>query len=124
MLPYTRGRIFTERVILERDESGVDALGAAREAQWEEYLTSKCRLWWWKGSKSTDKSASEQYARPQATINVTGGDMAVPLGTDVTEADRVARVEKADGSVVTVGPFRVLAVNAYKDHLELSLERP
>lgn len=124
MLPYTRSRTFIESAVFQRDISSTDALGAAQAAEWEEYATSKCRVWWWKGSKSTDKSASEQYARPQATINVTGGDMAVPLGTDVTDEDRVARVLNADGTVFAEGPFRVLSVNPYKDHLELSLERP
>lgn len=124
MLTNTEAEIYSQTVVLERLSSKADSFGAEREQEWAELSRPPCRLWWWKGSKSTDKSASAQYARPQTTLNETGGDMILPLGIDVTDLDRVARVLDEDGDVITVGPFRVLSVNPYEDHIELSLERP
>jgi hypothetical protein len=126
MLPYTLAGIMIQQATIERLESTADALGATTANDWTVVSTVACRLWWWKGSKGTDKSASGQYARPQTTINVTGGDMCVPLGTDVTDLDRIGRVTQKTpiGELVELGPFRVLSVNQYETHIELSLERP
>src|SRR5580698_9749342 len=123
-LAYTLAKMFTQEIVIERNTASVDALGAAKEAEWEPHVTVKGRLWWWKGSKSTDKSASQQYARPQATINETGGDLAVALGTDGTEEARVAQGKTAARALIGKCPFRVRSVNPDEDHLELSLERP
>lgn len=124
MLQVTEALIYTQKVVIERDHASPDAFGAAVATEWEVLSTVPCRAWWWKGSKSSDKSPSAQYARPQTSINVTGGDMSVPLGTDVTDLDRVGALLDSAGNVIEEGPFRVIAVNPYEDHIELSLERP
>jgi hypothetical protein len=124
MDPYTLQEILSQRAVIQRDKGARDALGGEGKTNWETISTAKCRLWWWKGSKGTDKSASKQFARPSATVDVTGGEMAVPLGTDVTEQDRILRVTTPSGEVLEEGPFRILSVNRYESHVELSLERP
>jgi hypothetical protein len=123
MLACTESKIYTQVAVFERNVRVVDRLGARTKSEWEESATAICRLWWWKASRSSDKSPSDQYARPQASIDVTGANVFVPLGTDVTDEDRLARVEE-NGEVVAAGPFRIFAVNRYVDHLELALERP
>jgi hypothetical protein len=124
MLAFTLAKIMVQLAVIERDQAKPDAFGAEVATDWKALSTVACRLWWWKGSKGTDKSASAQYGTPQATINVTGGDMCVPLGTDITDMDRIAKVTSLSGDLVEEGPFRVLSVNQYETHIELSLERP
>jgi hypothetical protein len=124
ILQYTMDSILTDVVVLERDFAEPDEFAAEQPQDWQPLSEPKCRLWWWKGSKTTARSASQQYARPQATYDLTGGDLALPLGTDVTTEDRVGRVTDAEGERVEEGPFRILSVNRYETHVELSLERP
>jgi hypothetical protein len=124
VLDYTLEQILTQVAHFERDVGTVDGSGGKMAVDWQPSGEVPCRMWWWKGSKSSDKSPSAQFARPQATINVTGGDMAVPLGTDVTNEDRLAKVVDPTNGQTLEGPFRVIAVNEYEDHVELSLERP
>ena len=116
--------LMTQQAVIERDKSTTDAAGGKIKREWAAIATVECCLWWWKGSKSSDKSPSAQYARPQATIDITGGDMMVPLGTDVTDKDRIGAVTNEEGEQAEEGPFRVLAVNRYSTHIELSLETP
>lgn len=125
MLSQTLTHMFTQTVILERDMASPDSLGAKTPPDWQPLSAVECQLWWWKGSKSTDKSPSNQYARPEATYDETGGDMALPDGTDVTTSDRVGAVTDLEtGETIEEGPFRVISVNRYSTHVELSLERP
>lgn len=124
MLPTVEAQVYTQIAVIERNGGATNGLGAETALAWQPLAKVPCRAWWWKGSRSSDKSPSGQYARPQLTMNVTGGDMAMPLGTDVTDEDRIAEVTDRTGATVEKGPFRVIAVNTYNDHLELSLERP
>lgn len=124
MLPTVEAQVYTQIAVFERNDGASNGLGAETALNWQALSKVPCRAWWWKGSRSSDKSPSAQYARPQLTLNTTGGDMAVPLGTDVTDEDRLAEVTDQDGNTVEKGPFRVIAVNTYNDHLELSVERP
>jgi hypothetical protein len=124
MLSYTLQHILSQRAVIEREKAATDSFGGKPKAEWATLSIAHCRLWWWKGSKGTDKSSSKEVGRPQATIDITGGEMAVPLGTDVTAEDRIAKVTTPDGTVLEEGPFRILSVNVYETHIELSLERP
>lgn len=123
MLPSVEAQIFTETVYFERNDATRDVLGARKASKWDPHGSAYCRTWWWKGSKSSAKSPSEQVARPQDTLSLTGGEMALPLDTDVTEEDRVTRIVNENGETVQ-GPFRVIAVNPYSDHIEITIERP
>jgi hypothetical protein len=117
--------MFDDEVVIERNVASSDEWGAEMPPDWQSHLVVECALWWWKGSKSTDKSPSNQYARPEATYDETGGDIALPAGTDVTTLDRIGAVTDLEtGEVIEEGPFRIVSVNRYKDHVELSLERP
>lgn len=125
MLEQTLSQLLIQTVVIERNQGGKDAAGATLPPNWEPLSTVECRLWWWKGSRSSGKSPSDQFARPQATYDETGGSMALPDGTDVTTSDRLGAVtDTLTGEVIDEGPFRILSVNRYEDHVELSLERP
>lgn len=125
VLAQTLQHMFQQEVTLERDMAAPDSFGAQTPPDWQPLAPIPCRLWWWKGSKSTDKSPSNQYARPEATYDETGGDIALPAGTDVTTLDRVGAVlDLETNEIIEEGPFRIISVNRYEDHVELSLERP
>lgn len=125
MLDLTLAQLLIQTVVIERDVQPPNEWGSETPHDWQPHATVECRLWWWKGSRSSAKSPSEQYARPQATYDETGGDMLLPDGTDVTTADRLGAVtDTQTGEVIDEGPFRILSVNRYEDHVELSLARP
>ncbi len=46
----------------------------------------------------------------------------VPLGTDITEKDRVGPIKKRDGSVYRAGVSRIASVVEVHNHLEVKLE--
>jgi hypothetical protein len=72
-----------------------------------------CRAW--------TESASEPVADRQ-TAAYEGRRLALPLGTNVTESDRIAEVRER-GEVIFEGPMSIEGVQRFPDHLELSLER-
>lgn len=123
MLAVTEAQIYTQVIQFERNDATVNLLGQTKASDWQPSVSCPGFLWWWKGSKSTAKSASAEYARPQVSVDVTGATIVIPLGVDVIEEDRVMHVEEG-GEIVETGPFRILSVNRYSDHVEISLERP
>ncbi|HEY8862227.1 MAG TPA: hypothetical protein VIN37_09125 [Candidatus Limnocylindria bacterium] len=66
------------------------------------------------------KAASEQLGSTGA-IFIEDVRMLVPSGTDVTVLDRVGPITDRLGVVKRAGPYRITAVVARKDHLELGL---
>lgn len=73
-----------------------------------------CRFWTSEGSEALIEGAT---IAPLASSR-----LIVPLGTDVTEADRIVSVTYRGGTVQD-GPLGVRAVLWRSDHLELVLEK-
>ncbi len=49
--------------------------------------------------------------------------MIVPVGTDITELDRVANVKDRLGVVIWAGPMNIRAIQHKHTHLEMELQR-
>lgn len=104
------------RTRIERDQNAgqLNDVGAVETPDWQpdETLT-ECRFWTSVGREQLD-----------ATTSVVAEDMRmiVPLGTDVTEQDRLAGVCYRD-EFIAQGPIGIRAVLERKDHLELILVR-
>jgi hypothetical protein len=60
----------------------------------------------------------------ERTVAIRGYAMLVPLGTDVTERDRISGVEDRAGDVILSGVMNIRAVIRHHNHIELALELP
>lgn len=105
----------TDRCTIERANTGkADGWNNPGAPKWEPHLEDQpCRAWTETGTEvvDTDKTAALSSRR-----------LSIPLGTDVTEKDRVASVTRR-GSEFFDGPMDIHAVLPFDDHLELILER-
>ena len=120
MLAYTLERLLTQKAVIERNEAAGDNFGADGRSNWQEHLTVSCRLWW---DKFGARSPSRTYVDPARTVPISEGGILVPLGTDVTEKDRIARILDGNGDPYIEGNFTITAVMNEEDHMELAIER-
>lgn len=121
MLTYTLERLLTQQAVIERDMSVPGPGGSTGRPDWQEHLVVPCRLWWFQSSGA--RSAQRTYVDPARTVPLSEGGMLLPLGTDVTEKDRIARVLHANGDVYIEGHLIIDAVLAQDDHMELNIDR-
>jgi hypothetical protein len=105
----------THRTTVQRDvQAGTNAWGGKGTPEFQDHLTDlACRYWVETGHEQTD-----------ATSQVVVEDMRliVPIGTDITEKDRLGDITSRGTTIVT-GPVGIRAVLAMDDHLELVLVR-
>lgn len=104
------------RTRIQRDQnaSSLNAAGAQESPDWQDHLTGvRCRFW---------TSTGREVLDPTTDVVAEDMRMIVPLGTDVTEQDRLAGVCYRDDFIAT-GPIGIRAVIQRKDHLELLLVR-
>lgn len=111
----------THRATIERDVNAfgeADAYGNPLAPSWQTHLEElPCRAW---AAGSVQGGGGREIADARKTVVVLDRRMVVPLGTDVTEADRVAEVTER-GTVVLAGPMAIEAVLHRPDHIELVL---
>jgi hypothetical protein len=102
---------------IERDAnaSSADSWGAPNSPDWQSHLADlPCRAWAVSGREIIADKASVVVADEIRMI--------VQVGTDVTERDRVNTITYR-GATVFAGPMGIRAVDARRDHLELTLAR-
>lgn len=68
-------------------------------------------------------TAAVEPVDAEKTVVVEDRRVAVPVDTDVTEADQLGAIAFEDGTVKFPGPMNVRGVYAYSDHLELVVEQ-
>ena len=107
----------THLATIERDANAgtSDAWGTPNPPDWQAHLSDQpCRTW---------ATAGREVVTDTTTIVVVEDvRLIVPLGTDVTEADRVASVTYRGGTIQD-GPLGIRAVLVNADHIELLLVR-
>lgn len=106
----------THVTTIQRDTNAGSVIDGVQQApSWSDHLTDlPCRAWTSTGREQLD---------PTTSIVVEDMRCVVPLGTDVTEQDRLNGVTDAYGQTVIDGLAGIRAVIARKDHLELTLVR-
>lgn len=123
VLAYTLERIMVQQAVIERDAGGTGTgpYGADQVPDWQPHLTVRCRHWWTRSSGV--RSGQREYENPQGVVPVDQGGIMVPLGTDVTEDDRiVAILNRAD--TIVIGPMiEIQAVVVQDTHMELAIIR-
>lgn len=109
------------RLTVQRDlslDGTDDGWGGPDIPDWSDHLTGvPCRAWTAAGPRPGAETV-------EATTVVVVEDRRahVPVGTDVTERDRITEITSR-GVVIFDGPMDIDAVLAYPDHLELVLRR-
>lgn len=111
----------THRMTIQRDQSLTgtdDGWGGPDLPAWADHLVDvPCRAW-----TATGPRPGGETVQAAAVVAVDDRRAHVPLGTDVTETDRVTEVTHR-GVVILDGPMDVETVLTYPDHLELVLRK-
>ena len=103
------------RCTLERDAARTipDGYGLPSDPDWQPLQADlPCFLW---------STAERELITGERSAVIEDLRMLVPLGTDVTERDRVSAVSDRLGNVVRAGTMGIAAVMRKHDHLELAL---
>jgi hypothetical protein len=104
------------RAVIERDMAvGEDDWGQSGTPDWRIHLHDlPCAAWFEAGREVIDGAK---------TAVIEDRKVIVPLDTDVTEKDRVARITDRRGKeTIFEGPARIESVGRRRDHLALMLE--
>lgn len=103
------------RCTIERKTSpGPDGWGGPKAGEWAEHLTGlPCNAW---------SEAAREPVDDDRTAAFEDRRLSVPLGTDVTEEDRVLVVTDRRGRTVMGGPMGIEGILTTGDHLELIVQ--
>ena len=105
----------TMRAIVERNATVTkDAYGGAQPPDWQPHATLPCWAW----SKAKKLSLDGQKGALLQDLRC-----AFPASADVTEADRLARIEDRQGALLVPGPLSILTLQRRRGHVEAMLER-
>ena len=104
------------RATVERATATPDG-GGGKTLAWSTHLAS-LPCWAWFDARR--EGAGELTQGDKITV-LEDRKMIVPLGTDVTERDRIAAVKDRRGATLFAGPMRIESVGRRDDHLELFL---
>ena len=104
----------TMRATIERDQGGTDDLGAPAAPDWQPSAWDvPCRVWHDPAQEVIDGNKTA-VIEPRRAI--------FPLGTDLTEGDRLANVTDRRLAELFSGPIGVTSVGRRADHLAVVLE--
>lgn len=107
---------YKHRCTIQRDANAgtSNEWGNQDSPNWRAHLTDlPCRAW---------TNAAKEPVDDEKTVVLEDRRVSVVLGTDVTEADRVASITDKQGSTIFDGPMGIEGVLSYSDHMELILE--
>jgi hypothetical protein len=105
---------FVHRCTIERDRATTDDWGQPGTPDWEGNVADlPCYAW---------VTGGREPVGQERTVVVVDLRVLLPLGTDVTESDRIGDITER-GDVIFPGPHGIEAVLRQRDHLELILVR-
>ena len=104
----------THRTSIQRDRAADDSWGHQGDPDWQDLETDvPCRAW---------ANVGREQVSADRTVVVKDMRCLLPLGTDVTESDRLGDVLER-GDVIFPGPIGIETILRQRDHLELFLVR-
>lgn len=105
---YTMNKLLeNQQAVILRNVTSADQWGANPGEGWQVLATVPCLMWW---DHESARGPARLYATPQREIALSEGGMLFPVGTDITEADRIQQITDTDGNVLVYGPFDVIGV--------------
>ncbi len=105
----------THRALVQRPTTTVDAYNNAQPPTWST-LHAELACYYWQPATG---QGEQQGVR---NVRLYGHQMLVPLGTDITESDRIVGVVDRRGYAVSADTFGIVAIVRKADHVLLSLE--
>lgn len=103
----------SHRCTTQRRAAGTDSWGQGSGA-WTDHLTAEpCRGW---------EVSNQLVIAPGEIAPVMQRKLALPLGTDILDTDRVGDVTYR-GAVVMEGPMTIDDMTIFRDRIELTLRR-
>lgn len=107
----------THRALVQRNTTAAtpDTYGNAQAATWVTQISAQPCYYW---------QPSGQRAETQGERNFLayGHQVVMPLGVDITEADRINGITDRNAGVVSADVFGITAIVRKPDHLLLALE--
>ncbi len=116
MLPYTWDQVLVQKALIERDEAPRNKWGAETKAERVVVGEAPCVL---APFVEASRGRAEETATPVRTVAQIPALLIVPRDTDVAEKDWIKEIRDREGNQLVAGPFRVIGVIPYEDHLEL-----
>lgn len=102
----------TMRATIERNGAAANDYGSPGPASWATLATVACYAW--------HLSGTDRFGAPIAFVGKRSRAI-VPLGTDVTEADRIATIKDRAGTEI-FGAMDIETVEIRRRHIELGLK--
>ena len=104
------------RATVERDNSSTtDAYGHPVPETWLAHIASQpCRVW---------SSSRREVNDNRKEVLIESIRCAMPLGADVTEADRITSIKDRRGAELWAGPLRIDTIQHKHTHVEMDLTR-
>lgn len=108
------------RATIQRDATNsTDPWGGKDAPDWQEHLADlPCHAW----VRTGVGMGSEEFRSDKVAV-VENRHMIVPLGTDITERDRVLTVTDRQDAEILDGPMRIESIGKRRDHIALVVER-
>ncbi len=112
------GQRMTHRATVQRNTpAGTDGFGGPGAAVWGSHLASlKC--WYYHMSTTPEREVID--GDKSATLDT--AKLMVPLGTDITEADRITAIKDRTGGSIVANTMKIRSVTYRHNHLELVVE--
>jgi hypothetical protein len=114
--------VMTHRCDIQRNSSHggtPDGWGNEQPEVWSDSIIDQpCYFWF-----GSNEGAAVTVMDGQKAVLVQSIKMVVPLGTNVTEDDRVENVRHRHGAEIMQGPLRIDSVMQRADHVQLALTR-
>jgi hypothetical protein len=121
-LDYTLSRTMTQQATIQRDQGGHDNLGAPLPPNWQFLAQVPCLLAFAKSEGG--RSVNHTYVDTTRDVPIEDGTILFPLGTDITEADRITQItNRATGNVIFAGEITISSTVQQVSHLECGVIR-
>ena len=106
----------TMRATVERDgATGTDGFGMPNAASWASHIASQaCFLY-------ISRKGEREIIDGTKTVVLASQKVLMPLGTDITENDRITSVKDRIGTVLAANTMRINSVVRRHNHIELSV---
>lgn len=109
------GVLLQHRCNVQRNAGATDSHGGT-EQSWQDHLANQPCIGWIAGGSEIVHEGSPDYV-----VEVESRQLVLPLGTDVTQLDRIGDVSDRYGNLILAGPHVIESIFVYPDRLELSL---
>ncbi len=109
----------THRATVQRNTpAGTDGFGGPGAAVWGSHIAALHCWFYAKGSVGVEREVIDG----DKSVTLGSHKLLIPLGTDITEADRITAIDDRLGVSIMANTMRIHSVTHRHNHLELEVE--